>query len=77
MAEKYYLIIYIYVCVYVYIYACIQKYTRLHSFVGKHLGSFYILAIVNSVTMNIGVHISFQISTSVFFGYITDYEKST
>ena len=58
-------------------YACIQKYTHLHSFADKHLGSFYILAIANNATINIGVHISFQISTFVFFGYITDYEKNT
>ena len=38
-------------------YVCIQKYTHLHSFADKHLGSFYILAIANNATINIGVHI--------------------
>ena len=32
-----------------------------HSSVNGHLGSFYVLAIVNSAVMNIGVHVSFQI----------------
>jgi len=33
-------------------------------------GYFYIWTIVNTVTVNIGVHVSFQISASIFFGYI-------
>jgi len=33
------------------------------------LGCFYILAVVNNAAMNIGIHMSFQISFS-FFGYI-------
>ena len=33
-----------------------------------HLGCVYVLTIVNSATMNIGVHISFQIR--VFSGYM-------
>ena len=39
-------------------------------------GGFYILAIVNNATMNIGVHISFQISVFIFFGYTPDYKMS-
>ena len=34
------------------------------------LGCFHTLVIVNSGTMNIGVHVSFQISVSVFAGYM-------
>ena len=33
----------------------------IHSFVDGHLGCFRVLAIVNSATVNIGVHVSFQI----------------
>ena len=35
-----------------------------------HLGCFHILAIVNNAAVNIEVHICFQISVFVFFGYI-------
>ena len=46
-----------------YIYASL-----LLSYTGSHLGSFYILATVNNATMNIVVHISFQVSVFIFFG---------
>ena len=35
-----------------------------------HFGCFYVLAIVYSAAMNIGVHISFQLSVFVFPSYI-------
>ena len=39
-----------------------------HSSVNRHLGSFHVLAIVNSATMNSGVHVSF--SVMVFSRYM-------
>ena len=42
----------------------------LHSPVDEHLGCFHTLANVNNTSVNIGVHISFQISVFGFFGYI-------
>ena len=40
----------------------------IHSSVDGRLGCFHVLAIVNSATMNIGVHVSFQ--SMVFSGYM-------
>ena len=39
----------------------------IHSSIHRHFGCFHILAIVNSATVNIGVHMSFQISVFVLF----------
>ena len=36
----------------------------IHSSVDGHLGYFYVLAIVNSVAMNNGIHVSFSILVS-------------
>ena len=40
----------------------------IHSSVDGHLGCFYVLAVVNSAVMNIGVHVSF--SVLVYSGYM-------
>ena len=40
----------------------------IHSSVDGHLGCFHVLAIVHSATVNIGVHISFQMM--IFSGYM-------
>ena len=40
----------------------------IHSCVDGHLGCFHVLAIVNSATMNNGIHVSFSILVSL--GYV-------
>ena len=40
----------------------------IHSSVDEYLGCFHILAVVNSATVNTGVHVSFQVL--VFSGYM-------
>ena len=42
----------------------------MRSSIDGYLRCFHILAIVNGAAMNIGVHVSFQISTFTFFGYL-------
>ena len=41
----------------------------IHSSISGHLGSFYILVIVNNVAMSTELYISFQVRVFVFFGY--------
>ena len=40
--------------------------------VDGYLSCFYIMAIVNNTAMNTELHITFQISVFIFFGYIRD-----
>ena len=56
---------YMYICV-----VCMYIPHLLYPFFVGHLGGFHILAVVNSAAMNIGVHVSFPISVSVFFRYL-------
>ena len=44
----------------------------IHSSVDRHLGCPHVLTIVNSTSMNIGVHVSFQISILLFFFFFKD-----
>ena len=47
------------VCIYIY------NIFFIHSSVDGHLGCFHVLAIVNSATMSIGMHVSFQIKVFI------------
>ena len=42
----------------------------IHSSVDVRLGCFHVLATVNNVAMNIGVHVSCQIRVFIFSGYM-------
>ena len=53
---------------YIYIYICYIIF--IHSFVNGYLGCFQVLAIVNSVALNTGVHASFQIIVFIFSRYM-------
>ena len=55
-------------CIYIHIY--IFHIFFINSFIDGPLGCVHTLAIVNNVAMKIGLHISFQVSVSVFFGKI-------
>ena len=47
----------------------------IHPSVGGQLGCFHVLAIVNTVAVNIGVHVSFSIMVSL--GYMVEWEMAT
>ena len=55
--------------IYIYIYIYISHIFFIHSSVDGH---FHILVIVNNAAINIGVHVSFQISVFVLFCFVSD-----
>ena len=52
----------------IYQYRCRCHIFITHLFVEKNLGCIHILVIVDNAAVNIGVHISFQVSAFIFFG---------
>ena len=70
--QSYILFIYTIFIILVCIYICTQfLYTIFtHSSVDRHLSCFHILTTVNSAATNIEMHVFFQISVHVSFGYI-------
>ena len=57
-----------YVCVYIYIYIYICPASSSFVPLSMDIGGLYVLAVVDSAAMNIGVHVSFQIM--FFSGYM-------
>ena len=57
---------YIYIYIYIYTYIYIWPIFFIHSSVDGHLGCLHTLTIINNA-MNIGLHVSFQISGVFFF----------
>ena len=59
----------VYVCVSIYVHIQINIFHILfiHSSVAEHLGCFHVLAIITSATVNIGVNVSFQIKSFLWY----------
>ena len=53
-----------------YIYLHIHTHTHTHTSVDGHSGRFHVLAIVDIIAINTGMHMSFQISALVFFFFL-------